>query len=144
MDLFSSHTDIKFQGLRVMIVNCVSADLHMGKGIAVEFRDRYGNIPALKSLNPIIGDVLCFEHPLKDRVMIPTYLVTKPLYYQKPTYDILQVCLAKLETLAIESKADIIVMPRIACGLDRLDWNRVSLMISPSLSLPYIVYDLSH
>ena len=28
--------------------HCVSADLHMGKGIAVLFKKKFGNIPELK------------------------------------------------------------------------------------------------
>lgn len=140
MDLFSSETDREFQGYRIAIVHCVSSDLHMGKGIATEFKTRYGNVSALQSLNPTVGDILSFEHALHDRVMIPVYLVTKPLYWQKPTYEILQTCLNKLDILTREEKVHIIVMPRIGCGLDRLDWNKVSTMISNTLTLPYKIY----
>jgi len=55
--------------------------------------------------------------------------VTKERYYQKPTYQSLQVALEKLaDRCRADGVADL-AMPLIACGLDGLEWDKVSAMI---------------
>lgn len=64
-------------------------------------------------------------------------LVTKKRYWQKPTYDSLKIALinAKLYSLMIadkgtkEPKPVRLAMPRIGCGLDRLEWSKVKEII---------------
>ena len=55
-------------------------------------------------------------------------LITKERYWQKPTYDTLQAALnAAKSQLPPDCKK--IAMPIIGCGLDRLQWNKVSEII---------------
>ena len=56
-------------------------------------------------------------------------LVTKPKYWQKPTYDSLRKALVDLKEFCGESLVKTLVMPKIGCGLDRLSWKNVKKML---------------
>src|SRR5689334_8122241 len=68
--------------------HCVSVDLHMGKGIAVQFKSRFGQVPHLHSQNPQVGGVVWLKH--QDRYVY--YLISKTYYYNKPTYAYVIFC----------------------------------------------------
>lgn len=68
------------------LAHCVGADLAMGAGIAVKFKEVYGKVNELRSQKAGSGDVAV----LKDNERFIYYLVTKPKSYEKPTYESLQ------------------------------------------------------
>ena len=100
-------------------VHCVSRDYACGAGIAKEFNKRYNLTPRLKELPRthvmLIDDVF--------------NLVTKGMYYLKPSYDSLGLCLYSLLEIASALRVKTLIMPRIGCGLDKLEWNKVKEMI---------------
>lgn len=57
------------------------------------------------------------------------YLVTKEKYSHKPTISSLEASLRAMRDLCLENNVHQLAMPRIGCGLDRLDWNQVSKLI---------------
>lgn len=57
------------------------------------------------------------------------YLVTKALSRGKPTYDTMWSSLLCLKTHIKKNNVKKLAMPRIGCGLDRLDWDTVKQMI---------------
>ena len=113
------------------LAHCISADFGMGKGIVVEFNKRFDMKRKLQKtysdyLNQwthkkMIGD--CIR---QDRVF---NLITKERYYQKPTYKSLTIALKKMKELCNEIHVNKIAMPIIGCGLDRLQWDKVSEII---------------
>ena len=105
--------------------HCVSADFEMGKGIAVGFRQRFGCLPELKSLDVPIGGAAVIQW--NDRFIY--YLVTKARYWDKPTYQTLKSSLKKMKSHAVTHGVSCICLPRIGCGLDKLEWNIVRSMI---------------
>lgn len=46
-----------------------------------------------------------------------------------PTYDALEECLQALRTHVLKHDVRDIAMPRIGCGLDKLEWGRVRSLI---------------
>ena len=52
-------------------------------------------------------------------------LVTKKFYWEKPSYDDLETCLQGMKDYMIQNKLKKLAMPKIATGLDRLQWERV-------------------
>jgi hypothetical protein len=56
-------------------------------------------------------------------------LVTKARSSGKPTYHSMSAALGRMKALALENNISRIAMPRIGCGLDRLDWARVRKMV---------------
>ena len=113
-DLF----DRKLEHPSEYYVHCISRDYACGAGIAKEFNKRYNlslrllDLPRTSCM--IIDDVIS--------------LITKPKYWQKPTYDSLRKALVDLKEFCGESLVKTLVMPRIGCGLDRLSWKNVKKM----------------
>lgn len=78
-DLFSAPKDYS-------LAHCVAADLGMGAGIAVKFKQIYGQLDKLRTQNAQTGGVAV----LKDNKRFIYYLVTKDQSWNKPTYDSLR------------------------------------------------------
>lgn len=125
-DLFSVSDDYYF-------AQCISADFAMGAGIAVQF-NRYFDIK-----NRLINK---YGHSFEDRwdafnehgtclLEGRVYnLITKKKYWFKPTYDTLKSALKAMRIMVINNP-DVrkIAMPQIGCGLDQLQWDKVSEII---------------
>ena len=113
------------------LAHCISADFGMGAGIAVEFINRFNMKEKLKSQFPqyvtyyhvsnIKGDCL-----LVDRTF---NLITKERVYQKPTYKSITNALLEMKKICLEKNITKIAMPLIGCGIDKLEWDRVSSII---------------
>ena len=124
MDLFSVPEDY-------YLAHCISADFGMGRGIVVEFNNRFDMKRKLQTKYPYYlkqwqdnnysGDCL-----LEGRVL---NLITKEHYWHKPTYDSLTTALVVCGLLCLNNGITKIAMPVIGCGLDRLQWSEVSRII---------------
>ena len=119
-DLFTSNDNL---------CHCVSADLHMGAGIAVKFKSKFGSLKELREQKPQVGKCLS----LNSNGKYVFYLVTKEKYWQKPTLDSLQKSLISMNNLMNMYNIHTISMPKIGCGLDKLKWTEVSSKIITSL-----------
>ena len=123
-DLFSVPSDY-------YLVQCISADFGMGKGIAVEFNKKFNMKTLLLDkysgfLNTWLHRKWEFNCILEGRVF---NLVTKERYWHKPTYDSLYGALNLMKFIALKNNITKIAMPCIGCGLDRLAWEKVSEII---------------
>ena len=109
-NLFSVPEDYYF-------VHCISADYALGKGIALEFKKRFDMKNKLRNSGQS-GKCILIERVFN--------LVTKETWRRKPTMDSLTESLHELKRQVIEKDIKKIAMPRIACGLDGMDWKEVS------------------
>ncbi|XP_063404826.1 ADP-ribose glycohydrolase OARD1-like isoform X1 [Mytilus trossulus] len=107
------------------LAHCVSEDLRMGKGIAVLFKKKFGGVGELMSQGKKTGKVAVKIK--KNRFIF--YLITKPKGPGKPSYASMGSCLKDLKKQCIENNIHNLSMPKIGCGLDRLDWDKVTDMI---------------
>lgn len=103
--------------------HCISRDFALGAGIAVQFDKMYNMKKKLTDRFSCADDVCCL---LIDNVF---NLVTKKRYYHKPTYESLTKTLESMKYHVVMSEIEKIAMPRIACGLDKLEWDRVKEII---------------
>lgn len=104
------------------LAHCISDDYNMGAGIAIEFNRRYHMKNKLMKYfddGMGLGGAGCV---LIDRVF---NLITKEKYWHKPTYKTLTQALSSMAEQCIELNIKKIAMPKIGCGLDRLQWGRV-------------------
>lgn len=62
------------------------------------------------------------------------YLITKERFSHKPTYNTLRSSLEAMKAHCQENKVMRLSMPRIGCGLDKLDWLKVSDLITQVFS----------
>lgn len=113
-DLFTS---------RDSLCHCVSQDFRMGKGIALHFKNRFGHVYDLLNQAPSVGQIGLLYRPMEERYIY--YLVTKPTYYSKPTYGSLKDTLIEMKNHMLSNNVTRLSMPKIGCGLDRLEWNEV-------------------
>lgn len=123
-DLFSVSDDY-------YLAHCISADFGMGRGIVIEFNKRFDMKRRLQNKYPeylnewcrskCIGDCI-----LEDRVL---NLITKERYFHKPTYQTMRAALSEMHALCWRYDIKKVAMPVIGCGLDRLQWDKVSAII---------------
>ncbi len=116
-----------FDDTQSALAHCVSADLHMGAGIAVAFKTRFGQVDKLRAQQPAVGKCLVLSEE-SQRCLF--YLVTKPRYFDKPTYDTLRQALVDLREQCATHNVTALSIPRIGCGLDKLAWPRVKAMLA--------------
>ena len=57
-------------------------------------------------------------------------LITKEKYWHKPTYLTLKRTLQDMREIVIERNIKYIAMPKIGCGLDKLQWTNVKGIIN--------------
>uniref|UniRef100_A0A2S2QRJ0 RNA-directed DNA polymerase n=1 Tax=Sipha flava TaxID=143950 RepID=A0A2S2QRJ0_9HEMI len=98
------------------LAHCISADIKLSQGIALEFRRRYGHLQELKLQRPKKIDVIYYK--VSTRYIL--HLVTKEKHWQKPSYKDMYDTLIKLR---------LVYVPNIGCGHDELDWTEVRKMI---------------
>eukprot|EP01006_Ploeotia_vitrea_P056177 TRINITY_DN68072_c9_g1_i1.p1 TRINITY_DN68072_c9_g1~~TRINITY_DN68072_c9_g1_i1.p1 ORF type:complete len:151 (-),score=21.95 TRINITY_DN68072_c9_g1_i1:181-633(-) len=103
------------------LCHCVSEDLAMSKGIAVIFKNKFQGVQELKAQRAQRGG-MCF---LQRDGRFVYYLVTKQKYFHKPTYDTLAGSLTAMRDHMVANGVQNIDMPKIGCGLDGLNWEKV-------------------
>ena len=113
-----------------MIAHCISADFALGAGVAKQI-DAVFNMREM--LNLMWGKISDMEDKWSSPCCLPCMnvfnLVTKERYYHKPTLNSLEVSLNEMKDYAVEMGVKKIAMPQIGCGLDRLNWSDVSVLI---------------
>lgn len=106
------------------LAHCISSDFKLGAGIAKEFEIRYKLKQKLKKK---YGK----EATYPNVILIGNIfnLVTKELYWHKPTYDNLKITLQMMKHMCKWNNVKYLAMPRIGCGLDRLNYSKVKEII---------------
>ncbi|XP_060651270.1 ADP-ribose glycohydrolase OARD1 [Drosophila nasuta] len=117
-DLFSA-------GAEYSMCHCVAADLRMGKGIAVKFRNKFGQMAALQQQNVKPGGVAILQY--QGRYIYN--LITKQSSWGKPTYQLLHSSLSAMREHMLKHNVEKLALPRIGCGLDGLNWTKVKDML---------------
>lgn len=112
-DLFNSPL-LKYSNC--MILHCVSSDYALGVEFALEIEKRYRVRDRLKLYGTYnYPDCLAVEKVIN--------LVTKSAYWNKPTYEDFNAALYLVRDYCISHGINILVVPRIGCGLDKLSWK---------------------
>ena len=121
------------------LAHCIASDLIMGAGIAVPMNKKFKIRQEIYQVKAMIShydktfkfDREVLKHPncvLTGKVF---NLITKSKSYHKPTYDSLIESLRIMKDSIYNYNEDFnynikkIAMPKIGCGLDRLQWGRV-------------------
>lgn len=110
------------------LAHCVSADFALGAGIAKLFDSVYNMRAKLKDRYDLIDRKEYVGHALLvDNVF---NLVTKGKCWQKPTYDDLTDALLEMSEIMTQLDITKLAMPKIGCGLDKLEWDKVEQVIT--------------
>lgn len=113
------------------LVHCISEDCVMGKGIARTFRTLYPDMPKkiksyMKLQNKHYPCSIAYED-INGRFIFN--LITKQNYWDKPSYKSLRISLEELKRHLCILGINKIAMPKIGCGLDRLKWEKVLVIL---------------
>lgn len=113
------------------LAHCISADFGMGKGIVIEFNKRFDMKRKLQSKYPNYIDKWYYNNCRGDCILEGRVLnlITKERYFHKPTYESLKSALLVCQSKCFRNDIKKIAMPIIGCGLDRLQWDKVSEII---------------
>ncbi|NHK30256.1 MAG: macro domain-containing protein [Asgard group archaeon] len=111
------------------LAHCISSDYIMSAGIAVPFDRKFGLKEQFNKMNSnLLKYPTCI---LLGRVF---NLITKEKVWHKPTYDSLTQSLIKMRKICDEKRIKKIAMPKIGCGIDKLQWSKVSEIIKELFS----------
>lgn len=108
-------------------VHCIAADHRMGAGIAVPMAKKY-------NLHALMDKEVLLRYPRCYYIGGVMNLVTKKLSYHKPSYVDFEAAVGELRKQCVQNNITKLVMPRIGCGLDRLEWDRVLPVLERELS----------
>lgn len=107
------------------LVHCISKDCGMGAGIAVQFNKKFKLKMPLLARNPQVGQAVMYQ--TDSRTVFN--LITKQNYWHKPTYATLLKTLEDMREQVVKHDIKQIAMPKIGCGLDKLEWHMVRKLI---------------
>ncbi len=111
------------------LAHCISGDYALGAGIAKQFVEVYNMREKLHKQFPI-EEGEKFANVEKALLVDNVFnLVTKERYFHKPTYETLCETLFNMREQIEEKDITKLAMPLIGCGLDKLEWDEVKMMI---------------
>ena len=110
------------------LAHCISADFALGAGIAKFFQARYSTRDELRQGFPHVWNGTGYCIITNNNHVIN--LVTKNNYFDKPTLRNVEAALAHMKEICEDRGIYKIAMPRIGCGLDRLNWQDVKPIIT--------------
>lgn len=118
-DLFANDILVEYA-----LCHCISSDFALGAGIAKEFA-KMGVKKELCEKFPKQwqGRGYCLITEINGVVV--GNLVTKERYFHKPTLVTLRQSLEDLREQSVKLDLKKIAMPKIGCGLDKLEWMAV-------------------
>lgn len=110
---------------KYLFAHCISADFTLGAGVAKTFNKTFD------MRNKLLKQYPDFEYVKGEALLVDGVynLVTKNRYWEKPTYSSLNSALEDLREQVIDNHVEYLAMPKIGCGLDKLDWDIVYNMI---------------
>lgn len=114
-------------------VQCISADLRMGRGIAEQFNDHFDMKRRLMEKYELDYTTKAFKKQGAEVIFcpgIPVFnLITKEHYWDKPTLSSMTEALKLLKFYCEAYDIKRLLMPKIGCGLDKLEWKDVKRII---------------
>lgn len=132
MKIIENKLDLFKLPLDYTLVHCISEDCAMGAGIAKTFNKKYPNMKN-ELLNKLKENDLKYPTAILYRESADKHnvinMITKERYFYKPTYKNFEKALSGVITLCLSQDIKKIGMPQIGCGLDRLKWDKVKVII---------------
>ena len=113
------HRDLFYVDASYYLAHCIASDLRMGAGIALPMQSTFNLRQQIRQSGESTNSPTCV---LTGHVF---NLITKRSSSGKPTYVSLTSALINMKATARNIGVTKIAMPKIGCGLDRLQWGTV-------------------
>ena len=115
------------------IAPCVSADGKMSKGFAETTCRRVNGLQDLcRRYKTTVGSAVPYWDPESNNFIYN--LVTKSKFFEKPTLDNPTISLKNMRGHALLNNITTISMPKVGCGLDKLQWTDVFRLIQDTFT----------
>lgn len=118
-------------GPKYALCHCISADFGMSGGIVVSFNRIFDmkNRMMMHHLSEgtIKWDTVGTGYVIQEGMVFN--LVTKRNVYEQPNYKDLKAALIEMKKLCKKQGIKKLAMPQIGCGIDGLEWDKVSALI---------------
>ena len=115
------------------IAYCISADAKMSEGFAKTICFRVNGLPKYCRRTKVnVGSTLPYWDPESNYFIYN--LVTKSKFYEKPTLDNFRMSLEDKRGHALLNNVTKTSMPKIGCGLDKLQWTDVFKLIQDTFT----------
>jgi len=138
MHLSIEKQDLMLVDSKYVICHCISADCAMGKGVVVPIVRKYVGVKQacldfVKNKGNTIGQA--FRYSCEAGIVYN--LFSKEVFRHKAGYGVtvaqyhsnLKSCLEDMKNQMLLNDERHLAMPKIACGLDRCDWEDVEQII---------------
>jgi len=137
-----SHALERSKHHEVVLVHCISQDCKMGAGIAKVVREKFGQVEEkLKPQEQKVGGIAWLFRP-NDQNLAVANLITKQLFYHKPTEAALEECMHKLRDACLKCELWNLCISPLGCALDGLSWKRVRAMLESVFTDPRFSIDM--
>jgi hypothetical protein len=131
MELTEIDADLFIVDPKYALVQCISKDVEMGDGIAVDFDFLFSGMKEhVIDSDPQVGKSVLYKHH-DGRIVFN--LITKKRSFHKPTYETIESSLIDMRNHIITNEITFLAMPKIGTGLDKLVWVRVKQIIQAVL-----------
>lgn len=112
---------------KYVLAYCISLDCKLDMGIALEFDKRFKGMKKWL-LSLVVANE--YNYPItiptyKDKELKVFNLITKEKYWHKPTYQTIRICIKQMAGYCKRHNVKHLGMPKIGCGLDKLQWGEV-------------------
>ena len=114
---------------KLNFAHCVSSDLSMSAGIATQFLRLFPELKDIRSQHPKLPPGSLLAHFSRQNNNWIYNLVTKANHKDKPTYSTLHKCLCRMKSHMLVNGVREINLPQIGCGLDKLEWKNVLILL---------------
>ena len=140
-DLFEVNNEL-FGSQPYCLAHCISADFGMFGGIVVGFNERWNMKDILKSSyvnvqkdfrvsEGLVIPVEVIDHGISTLVY---NLITKETVNSLPTYENIVKTLEILKSIMISNGNTKLAIPKIGCGIDKLEWEVVRILITETFA----------
>lgn len=103
------------------IIISLNSRLQMDVGIAKIIKNKYGRIEAEKNTHLFSGDFIVNNFPKHKKIIC--CLITKYNQFSECSYSAYSESLKNLITYLVDNNIKDVSLPRIGCGLDKMDWS---------------------
>jgi len=101
------------------------------------YRLRYGQVSVLLDQKVRVGNVAELMVDVQEgKSMHVFYLVTKLLYHHKPTPESFASTLTQLRDRLADLSINLLIIPKLGCALDGMNWNEVCGMLQSTFVDP--------
>jgi len=135
----------------ISIAHCINADFAMGAGIADQLNMEFGIRAELEEMiDPAvrrIGNVVVLKRQLANGAIVSIFnLITKATARDRPTYEDFTLAVTRLRDSCLHQRVTSLGIPRMGCGIDRLEWPRVRSILESTFAesgISLTVYQLA-